>query len=159
MTDQTCISRSKTNPPSSLGLLLVVSWASSGSVRPMESTPNKVSQQRARSPAERHAQTSLGPNQSTLLFIYLFKDGLLSTILMNASCPCASQSGTSYLARNQPDANGFAGASYVCWLIDHFPPFFYIDCLVTNKGIHPTSIPHTVFIWWRHPAECSIGYV
>lgn len=41
------------------------------------------------------------------------------------------------MARDQSDAKGFAGASYVCWLIDFvLSTFFYIDCLVTNKGIH-----------------------
>lgn len=53
-----CSSRSKTNTPSSLGLLLVISWASCGSVHPIESTPNKVSQQRARSRAERRGSRS-----------------------------------------------------------------------------------------------------
>lgn len=55
--EQTCIGRSKTNTPSLLGLLLVF-WASSGSIHPIESTPNKVSQQRARSSAERRASRS-----------------------------------------------------------------------------------------------------
>lgn len=48
-----CRSRSKTSAPSSLGLLLVPPRAASGGIHPIESTPNKVSQQRARSPAER----------------------------------------------------------------------------------------------------------
>ena len=61
----------------------------------------------------------LVPEQSTLLFIYLSRDGSLSTILMNPSCSCASQSGTSYLARDQSHVKGLAGASSVCWLIDH----------------------------------------
>lgn len=48
---RTNIGTSKTNPQSSSGLLFVAS--SSGSIRPMESTPNKVSQRRARACAER----------------------------------------------------------------------------------------------------------
>lgn len=85
-----------------------------------------------------HAQTSLGPKQSILLFINLSRDSSFSTILMNPSCSCTSQSGNSYLARDQSHAIAFAGASYVHWLIDHFflSIFFYISCLVTNKDIH-----------------------
>lgn len=85
-----------------------------------------------------HARPSLGHKQSTLLFIYLSWDGSLSTILMNASCSSASQSGTSYLARDQLDSKGSARAGYACWLIDHFFPLYillFIDCLVTNNDI------------------------
>lgn len=58
LTEEACISRSKTNTPSSLGLQLVASWTSSGRIRPMESTPNKVSQRRARSRDERRISRS-----------------------------------------------------------------------------------------------------
>lgn len=56
---------------------------------------------------------------------------------MNPSCSRASQLGTSYLARDHSHAKCFAGASYVCWLIDHHFSLY----------MHPTSgILHTVII-------------
>lgn len=74
-----------------------------------------------------HAQTSLDPKKSTQLLIYLSRDSLLSAILMNASCFWASQSGTSYLTRDQSDIKCFGGKSYVRWLISVWM-FVTIDC-------------------------------
>lgn len=131
-TDQTHISRSKTNAQSSSGPLLVIPAASSGSIHWMESTPNKVSQQRARACAER----CISRLNSTWSKAKSFSCSLQSVLHNINECQLSLR----FTIRNFIFGLGsitykkvFAGSSCERRLIDHF--FFAVLFCIRDEGI------------------------